>query len=133
MYALDEGAWWVETLNVLPMMQMVSLADRRIAGRFGQLLEIPLILFAGRISYGIYLYHSFVVDQLFKHSDVIPFVSDRGLGLFVIGTSITFGIACASWFLVESPMNALKRYFPYETRPSRLARQGRTVPAPARQ
>jgi len=84
-----------------------------VGGVMGRVLSFRPFLYLGQISYGLYLYHgwapAFVPDR---------FGEDLGagywLGLVVTATTraaLVVVIASISWFLIEQPMNRLKRYW----------------------
>ena len=77
-------------------------------------LRFGPLTYLGRISYGIYLYHMFVIAA------VMQWIPRRmpmpGLHEFVGVLGVTVVIAAASWHLFEGPLNNLKRYFPYDGR-----------------
>ncbi|HEX2296663.1 MAG TPA: acyltransferase [Actinomycetota bacterium] len=70
------------------------------------LLALPPLVFVGKISYSLYLWH--VVVIFFLH-DVIPF------GSFEVATAlwiaVSFAAACASYFWVERPFLKLKERY----------------------
>ncbi|RWG08391.1 MAG: acyltransferase, partial [Mesorhizobium sp.] len=87
-------------------------------GRLGKLAELPPLLFLGRISYGVYLYHPILLAYAVKAQPWIPLnVSEQGPGRFVVAGAATLLAASLSWALFEKPLNGLKRYFPYVARP----------------
>lgn len=59
------------------------------------LYELPVLVFIGRICYGLYLVH-FPVFQALRQVFHLPYI-----GVFLIGWPIAFGLATASYFLVE--------------------------------
>jgi len=67
----------------------------------------------GVISYGCYLFHLTVQSAILG----VPFFSE-GSGIiasvivFFVKVFGTVAVATASWFLFESPINALKNWFP---------------------
>lgn len=70
--------------------------------------------YAGRISYGLYLYHLPVWHAL-------PWMSYRHTyGYWVCWLAYlvaTFAVASLSWYAFERPINNLKRFFPYRPAP----------------
>lgn len=88
-------------------------------GLIKTVLENKVVVYLGRISYGLYLYHLFVprfvtivlhhfrLDNLFGN-DIISFIYK-----IIIYTSVTIVIASGSWFIIEKPINGLKKYFNY--------------------
>lgn len=77
-------------------------------------LEWAPLRFFGRISYGIYLYHLFLIaigrEVAHRYGvDQLP----RGLSMFVLYSLISVVVATLSWYLIELPINRQKRRFPY--------------------
>ena len=97
------------------------LVDRAVDGFRGPakwVLEARPLVYMGKISYGIYVFHMIVPE-------LVDWVRDRygyGLGLseeaglarslYVTGASVL--LATISWNLIEKPLNDLKRFFPYK-------------------
>jgi len=83
---------------------------------FGGLLAWAPVVYIGRISYGIYVYHLFMPVIL---PDVPAWF---GLGsaehlrgiYFIWYSGISVLVASLSWHLFEAPINRLKRFFPYK-------------------
>jgi peptidoglycan/LPS O-acetylase OafA/YrhL len=94
-------------------------------------LENRLIVYIGRISYGIYLYHFFLynpyisipdnphhpmaitVKVLNKINKLIPQLADyESFKVLVLYTMVII-ISTVSWYLIEKPINALKEKFGY--------------------
>jgi len=78
-----------------------------------RILENRVVVYLGKISYGIYVYHHFIPWVLQKlgfdgnnHSLILD-------ALFYF--SVTVGLSVASWHLFESPINGLKRFFNYNS------------------
>lgn len=73
----------------------------------------PVTSYLGKISYGIYLYHTIavsVVGLLFPVGAL--HTTNEWLEFFISVVSVV-SMASASWFLFEGPIHDLKRYFPY--------------------
>ncbi len=104
--------WVWPILNVLPMAAAVSWAVRGDEDRLAELVRWRPLLWIGRISYGIYLYHLFVMLFLFSLGYAV--LLHRGPLLFLAGATISIALASLSWILLEGPANRLKRYFPYQ-------------------
>lgn len=83
-------------------------------------LENPVSVYLGKISYGLYLYHNFVYNHYHSgptHPTVrlmnkiyhyVPALSNSLFFEFVLLFSLTVIVASISWFLIEKPINALK-------------------------
>ncbi len=81
---------------------------------FKQYFENEYVVFLGKISYGMYLYHLFVqrvIDYLLAHNQLLA-IKNQYL-LFVIYFSTTVIVSTLSWHIIEAPMNNLKSKFKY--------------------
>ncbi|MEO7356301.1 MAG: acyltransferase [Ignavibacteria bacterium] len=79
-------------------------------GVAGKILENPVIMFLGKISYGLYLYHNFIpIIYAFLG---LPPVQNINVN-FILQLSILIIISTLSWYLIEKPINSLKKYFSY--------------------
>jgi peptidoglycan/LPS O-acetylase OafA/YrhL len=105
-----------DTGAALVFCWLINSASRGFGGAVGALLEWRPIVYLGKISYGIYIFH-FLVPLAFapiaRHLNVA--YEDAGFLNFVATSLATFAIAALSWELFERPINGLKRYFPYES------------------
>ncbi len=83
-------------------------------GIFQRILENSIIVFLGRISYGMYLYHLFIPNfvSLVLTRLKIRVAFDSNI-MAMIYVPLTIGIASLSWFIIERPINGLKKYFSY--------------------
>ena len=82
--------------------------------------------YVGRISYGLYVQHTFVRTLLFGLG-ALPGLATVGAWLrateqqplrwFPFATATVLATATASWHLFERPLNALKDRFPYARGP----------------
>lgn len=92
---------------------------------FTKLFEGNVVIFLGRISYGMYIYHNFVYN--FYHSPanspivkLVNFIEQNTSTSFqfhsvkfVVLYGITVAIATLSWFIIEQPINKFKDRFGY--------------------
>lgn len=124
----------VQVLPLVPLVAIVSMCSNGLPGTLGWLAELPPLLFLGRISYGVYLYHAILLAYTVKAQPWIPLnVSEEGPGRFLVAGAATLIVASLSWVLFEKPLNSFKRYFPYIARPrarapSETRRFGATYP-----
>lgn len=96
---------------------VVAAADAGIGGLPKRLLEWAPVLYIGKISYGIYLYHLFVVYVIWAVTLRLGIdMPRRGLAMFLVGTVLTVATATGSWFLIEKPLAGLKRRYSYTAR-----------------
>ncbi|CDX22057.1 Acyltransferase 3 [Mesorhizobium sp. ORS 3324] len=124
--AVSAWAWlhWMlrEVLPLVPLVAIVAACSNGLGGRLGGLAELPPLLFLGRISYGVYLYHPILLAYAVKAQPWLPLnVSQQGPGRFLVAGAATLIAASLSWVFFEKPLNSLKRYFPYVARPGARA------------
>ena len=95
---------------------LVSSAGLGFKGLIGKFLELQPLVYLGKITYGIYVYHYFAPLIL------VPLLARVGIDLFVPGFKnfvlsgvLTIAVAALSWHLLELPINNFKRYFQYRS------------------
>ncbi|WP_236648616.1 MULTISPECIES: acyltransferase family protein [Spirosoma] len=104
-------------LSILALF-IVSHASAGIGGPIGQVLNNRILLYIGRISYGIYVFHMLVpghiVPILFRISNRLGVSLTLGYWSHrLFSLAVLIAIASASWYAFEKPINDLKRYFSY--------------------
>jgi peptidoglycan/LPS O-acetylase OafA/YrhL len=111
-----------ETTSALVFCWLVGSASIGFGGLFGRLLESGPFVYCGRISYGLYVYHPFAAGLtkfIFARMN-IPLRPHGWLNFFLFG-SVTLIMATVSWYLLEKPLNGLKRKFSYRPKPAQRA------------
>jgi peptidoglycan/LPS O-acetylase OafA/YrhL len=89
-----------------------------------RLLSVEPLVYLGKISYGLYVFHNFsfgIKDRLVEVLPAASGLSDAGLALLA-----TIALAMLSWHLFEGPINRLKERVPYMPGGARR-RQGRVA------
>jgi peptidoglycan/LPS O-acetylase OafA/YrhL len=105
-----------DTGAALVFCWLIGTASLGFTGVFGRLLEWRPIVYLGKISYGIYIYHFLVpVAIAAAATHYGRGYTDAGFPNFVVTSLITFAIAALSWTFFERPINGLKRHFRYES------------------
>jgi peptidoglycan/LPS O-acetylase OafA/YrhL len=123
---LTVSARRIASLNVLYNLGLsgcglaiILQAQKGFRGLFGKLLDLPLLQYLGKISYGLYVYHSFMpwlwrclTGQEARYPLPIalftkPWMSNAWVNQFA-QLSLLLIIASLSWFLFEKPINSLK-------------------------
>jgi peptidoglycan/LPS O-acetylase OafA/YrhL len=103
-----------ELIVALIFVWAVWQASKGFAGLGGWALENKLIMYLGKISYGIYVYHLFSPHLVRWISDLLGIdLHYRGPLEFAFSTMTTILMASLSWFLMEAPINNLKHRFLY--------------------
>lgn len=111
-------AWQYLLLNTSAMLLFCTLIGMAYLGSF-RFIEIifgnRIAVFAGTLSYGIYLYHMFSRDILIFLLDTLGLDENLRFGVigYVLLASVCFTISFASWVLLENPILKLKKHFRY--------------------
>lgn len=95
---------------------VVLKASKGFNGLIGKILETPWLIYLGKISYGLYLFHliiSFFYERL--EGRILPEISQVGIR-FLVYFGLTVLVSALSWHFIEKPINGLKRYFKYSLR-----------------
>jgi len=86
-------------------------------GCFGRFLQSSPMVYLGKISYGLYVFHNlttyglvFAVRDLHAPAWMLAVTWIRNLCVLVL----TISAAAVSWHFYEKPLNDLKRFFPYD-------------------
>ena len=114
-YGIDQHAYvsLAQTGEALICGWLVVHAARGFRG-IGRVLEVRSIVYLGKISYGIYIFHLLVPVALAAVARHFGHTYLHGtFRTFVISSVVTVALAMASWHFLEAPINRLKRFFPY--------------------
>jgi len=95
----------VEPLEAAAFVILVARTATGFEGNIGRFLSNPALVFAGRISYGLYVYHILVAMALDRWlpSQLQFVVTIPSLRLVVFGI-VTLFVATLSWRLLEQPI-----------------------------
>ena len=108
------AAVFTETLVSLLFMTLVAAAGVGVRGAgprgvAGRLLEARPLLYLGKISYGVYVYHLFLPDVARSLLTPLGITTPlQAAAHFLVYTAATIAVASLSWHAFERPLNALK-------------------------
>lgn len=88
---------------------LVLAAAHGFRGALGRFLTARPMLYVGKVSYGVYVFHAFALVL-----DRVGLASFHPLLRCVVYLASTLVVSGLSWSLFESRINALKDRFPYE-------------------
>jgi len=102
------------------VLLIIHQAQKGFKGVIGWILNLPVLLYLGRISYGLYVYHMFMpwlwrclTGKETRYPLPITLFTKPGMSNYIVNLAAQFilliGIASLSWFLVEKPINSLKK------------------------
>ena len=115
------GALYNVALSGCALMIILE-AQKGFKGPFGKILDLPLLQYLGKISYGLYVFHNFVpwlwrclngTEDRYPLPIALftkPYMNTPFVNLFA-QTVLLLIIASLSWFLFEKPINSLKNAF----------------------
>lgn len=89
---------------------IISGASIGYKGFLKIIFENKYLMYLGKISYGLYLFHNFIPD-IYNYLH-LPVIQSFYLKYAVYWIMLIL-IASASWFIIEKPVNNLKKYFAY--------------------
>jgi len=93
---------------------VVDRAGDGFGGALGRFLTLPALLYLGKISYGVYVYHLFVRGALWTLVMQGTLAPPPNLWVRFLWIAVgSVAIGALSWHLFERPINDLKRRFPY--------------------
>lgn len=99
---------------------LIYRAARGFTGITGAVLRLPLLIYIGKISYGMYVYHyivAFAFERYLLPALGVP-LPEGNFHRFALYTSGTILVSMASWHAIEFPLSRLKKYLRYEERDS---------------
>jgi peptidoglycan/LPS O-acetylase OafA/YrhL len=98
-----------ESVDAVFLAWVVAMSIRGVGGPWGRFLGWAPVVYIGRISYGIYVYHVFVIIA------ISPLLAAWGLsaeqhiyGRIAVLIAVTLAISSLSWHLLEQPFLAWK-------------------------
>jgi peptidoglycan/LPS O-acetylase OafA/YrhL len=104
-----------DTTTAVFFAWLIYSASKGFGGIAGRVLSAAPLVFIGRISYGVYVYHPLVPPATDSIAGRFGIALPTGMwGRFLAYTALTLVVAAISWYIVERPINGLKRHFEYD-------------------
>ena len=102
-----------DSVNAFFFVWLIDRAARGFSDITGTILEFKPLVYVGKISYGIYVYHSFIAALVVpKMLSYVGVAYPRSVAIqFVLNTLTTILLAMLSWKYIEQPINNLKRNY----------------------
>lgn len=89
---------------------LISRSSIGFKGLTGKILDNKVLIYLGKISYGLYLFHNFI--PLIWKSLNLPVINNVSIR-FIIYFLVLTALASLSWYILEKPVNSLKKRFVY--------------------
>ena len=99
--------------GVVSFFIIAVASENGFAGLSRMVLENPLIVRIGKISYGIYIIHLFIPSLFYYLIPKLGLSISNKWAVFFVMYGLAFLIASLSWTLIEQPINRLKEKFGY--------------------
>lgn len=104
----------IQVAMVAMFVAIVHYATKGFDGLPGTILGDARLRYLGVISYGVYLYHHFIIYGWVKAVEGFDLPAIHwNLGFTLFITVLSVAAAAASWALVEKPLNAFRHHFSY--------------------
>lgn len=93
---------------------LIHAASGGFGGVTGRVLELPPLLYLGKISYGLYILHNFAPAAVRWMAATSGYsLLNASVPRLIAMVIFTVAFASLSWFALEAPLNSLKSRFPY--------------------
>lgn len=114
---LFQPGWYQTIINEIVVIYFTSILVFRFTTDFNgpvkSVVNAKYLVFIGKISYGIYIYHKVIPSFLSSFLYLIGYKLDSGYMYFFICIFVTLIIAVASWYCIEKPILQLKNKYDY--------------------
>lgn len=101
---------------VLSLLGVVYGAANGFRGVIGFVLELRPLIYLGKISYGLYMFHFFVPKLTSQAFGAFGFSAKEMLGshgLFFLNFAVLVTLSALSWHFFEKTITDFKKYYPY--------------------
>ena len=90
-------------------------AARGFDGIIGKILMNPVLIYLGKISYGLYIIHNFAEPVVYGLADATGWTILNSTPVAVVlFAAFSVSVAALSWKFFEAPLNGYKKHFPYK-------------------
>jgi len=91
---------------------VINKASDGFEGVIGSIFEFKPLLYLGKISYGVYLYHMFIPSLVWSMLNALHIPVPKSISsLFLLYLTVTIVIASISWYMIEKPVAILKNKY----------------------
>jgi peptidoglycan/LPS O-acetylase OafA/YrhL len=104
-----------DCLLLLAFSLLVANATNGFSGIVGRVFDNKVLIYLGKVSYGLYVYHKIVPLSLLIILKKIDIQIDSILIYYIINLIILLVVTHLSWILVEKPMLKFKSKFEYKS------------------
>jgi peptidoglycan/LPS O-acetylase OafA/YrhL len=101
------------TVTALAAAWLIGRSADGFRGMFGRFLSAAPMVYTGRISYGLYVWHPFVAALVFWTVRRLGWPVPRAWEMFLAALMASYLVATVSWYALERPVNSVKRFFEY--------------------
>lgn len=111
---LDSLTFLDDTMMALCLGWVILKASSGFTGIVGYALGNPAIRYLGRISYAMYLFHTFmpaITNKLIPHLPRAAGIAQSMSFKFLLDLLLTIALASFSWYLLEKPVNRFRQHF----------------------
>jgi peptidoglycan/LPS O-acetylase OafA/YrhL len=101
------------SLSVVFFLMILIAVRNGFKGPVKYVLESRVMVYIGKISYGLYVYHLFISPLFLNILNKPIGLKTNAFGYFLVYFALNMILASVSWYVVEKPINNLKRFFNY--------------------
>jgi len=111
-------SWYKEIFDdfffaILATFIILRASKNGFKGFLKLVLENKFVVYSGKISYGLYVFHLFIPTLFYYIAPRIGLSITNKYTIFIAFYFLTFLVSHLSWKLIESPINKLKNRVPY--------------------
>lgn len=118
LHNLFDVAWYREIFDdfffaILAAFIILRASKNGFTGLVKLILENKFVVYSGKISYGLYVFHLFIPALFYYLASIIGLSINNKYLFFIALYFLTFLVAHICWKLIERPINKLKQRVPY--------------------